>query len=101
MNTTKNLFFIFFAIFTVILTQVDCETSTYLEKSQRSRLRTFGIYSLKALSDLAKSYEQQQQLQYEKLQREELERRKVIQKYLDSHHKSKSFFNDFHPNRIF
>ena len=101
MKKNQNLFFIFCALFTVILTLGDCETSTYLANSQRYRLRSFGIYSLKILSDLTKSYEQQQQLHYEKLQREELQRRKLIQKYLDTHHKSESFFTDFHPNRLF
>ena len=81
-------------------------------ESQKPRLRTFAIHALKALSDLAKNYEQQQKLlneieirearrKKEKMVLEEQRRRKVFQAFIDSRQASKSFLNDFHVNRYY
>ncbi len=79
---------------------------------QKPRLRTFAIHSLKALSELAKNYEQQQKLmneieiretrrKKEKMAIEEQRRRKVLQTFIDSRQASKSFLSDFHVDRYY
>jgi len=102
----------------IILIEINCETSSY--KSQflipnhtpRIRLRTFAIYSLKTLLQMAKSYEQQIKLQdemqaremnikNEQMSKEETGRRKIFQQYLGSRHFGSSFLTDFHADRFF
>ena len=88
------------------------EASTERIESPKPRLRTFAIYSLKALSNLAKNYEQQQKLlneieiretrrKNEKMALEEQRRRKAFQAFFDSRQASKSFLNDFHVDRYY
>ena len=76
------------------------------------RLRSFSIYALKALHEMSKNYEMQQNLLEEKNNQEarsknermlyeEIERRRLFQKNFGSLHSSKSFLSDFHADRYF
>ena len=78
----------------------------------RIRLRTFPIYSLKILSEMAKIYEERKKLEdemknhemkliNEKMIKEEMERTKIFQQYLVSRHGSSNFLNDIHVDRYF
>ena len=92
----SQLFFLL--IFTIILTRVNCNQQQF----PAIRLRSFAIYSLKILSDLAKNYEQQEKLRNEIEEREMnmkneqivkdiMKRREILEKYLGSLYIRKNF----------
>ena len=109
MNKT---FILCFVSFTAFLVTIKCERQEKNNDSRRNILRTFAIYSLKTLTDLAKNYELGRKLKdeigkqemkriNEEIRKEEMKRRKIFQQYLGSRQKSRTFWSDFHFDRYF
>ena len=101
-----------FVTFTAILVTIKCELQEKNNDSRRNRLRSFAIYSLKTLNDLAKNYELEHKLKEaieeqerkrinEQDEREEMKRRKIFQHYIGSRQEGKTFWSDFHVDRYF
>jgi len=102
------LLIISFVVLSDIFSKISNVTGIEYRRGQVFKLRSFAIHSLKALRDIRRSHELQQQVKKEaerqmakvheeaRRKKEKMQREKILRHFGPS-----SFFKDFHTSRFF